>query len=101
MSAVAIELSLVQDAERRADDTSEMHGLYLVHLFKESGKWAYTAYIFLEKPEHWVDFIAHIDAGMDATPAAVRGVSLAKVPEGWSAVMPSSPWGFPVLAVGR
>lgn len=77
--------------------------LYPVHIFAGTSKWKYTAYVLMTENIDYKSFTPYTDAinkALKETPSHIRGVSFESIPQGWIAVMPKNPFGFPIIGEG-
>ena len=94
----ARELIKLQDAV--IEDIGERTDVWPIYFHKPSGKWKYTDYVVMRKPEHWTDFKKLIQDALDNTPEMVRETRIKSI-EPWTVIMPNNPLGFPIMVVAH
>ena len=91
---------VLREIDRTIERVGEESQVWEILFFKPGGKWKYTDYVVMVKPEKWVDFDILIQNALNNTPREVRETSISSI-EGWTVVMVNNPLGFPIMVVGR
>lgn len=94
---------LLKQSYQDIDNVGEEYGVWEIWFFKPgSGKWAYTDYLVLRRPDRYgMNFHAGmIEQGIRETPQELRETSISSI-EGWTVVALNNPLGYPIMVVGR
>jgi hypothetical protein len=91
---------VLKELDRTIERISEESHVWEIQFFKPGGKWKYTDYVVMTKPEGWVDFDILIQTALDNTPMTIRQTSIKSI-EDWTVVMVNNPLGFPIMVVGK
>ena len=91
---------VLREIDRMIERIGEESNVWEIVWFKPGGKWKYTDYVVMTKPDKWVDFDVLIQNALDNTPLSVRETSIKSI-EGWTVVMMNNPLGFPIMVVGH
>lgn len=78
----------------------EEFNVWQVDFFTPSGKWKYTDFVVMTKPERWAEFDVLIQKALDNTPSSIRETSINSI-EHWTVIMINNPLGFPIMVVGK
>jgi|SRR6478609_1499371 len=92
--------AILKQHDRDVESVGERTNVWEIQFFNPSGKWKYTDYIVMLKPERWVDFDVLIQTALTNTPSNIRETNI-KTIEGWTVVMLQNPLGFPIMVVGE
>uniref|UniRef100_A0AAU8EIP8 Uncharacterized protein n=1 Tax=Microbacterium phage RicoCaldo TaxID=3230836 RepID=A0AAU8EIP8_9CAUD len=85
--------------DRAVEQTSEALQVWEIQFFNATGKWKYTDYVVMTKPERWVEFDVLINNALRDTPREIRETSISEIGD-WTVVMINNPYGFPIMVIG-
>ncbi|QFG04945.1 hypothetical protein Fullmetal_23 [Microbacterium phage Fullmetal] len=85
--------------DRVVEQTSEALQVWEIQFFNDTGKWKYTDYVVMTKPERWVEFDVLINNALRDTPREIRETSISEIGN-WTVVMVNNPLGFPIMVIG-
>ena len=90
----------LRELDRAIERICEASHVWEIQFFKPGGKWKYTDYVIMTKPERWMEFDVLIQNALDNTPFSIRETSIKSI-EHWTVVMINNPLGFPIMVVGK
>ncbi|WNM74527.1 hypothetical protein SEA_MOLEFICENT_23 [Microbacterium phage Moleficent] len=90
----------LQMLDRVVEQTSEALQVWEIQFFRPGGKWKYTDYIVMAKPERWTEFDVLINNALRDTPQEIRQTTITDISD-WTVVMVNNPYGFPIMVVGK
>ncbi|QJD52875.1 hypothetical protein SEA_PHEDRO_23 [Microbacterium phage Phedro] len=85
--------------DRAVEQTSEALQVWEIQFFNATGKWKYTDYVVMTKPERWTEFDVLINNALRDTPREIRETSITEIGD-WTVVMINNPYGFPIMVIG-
>ncbi|QNN98070.1 hypothetical protein SEA_FEDE_22 [Microbacterium phage Fede] len=85
--------------DRVVEETSTALNVWEIQFFRPGGKWKYTDYIVMVKPERWTDFDVIINNALRDTPEEIRQTRIKDIGD-YTVVMINNPLGFPIMVVG-
>ena len=89
----------LQALDRHVEQLCETESVWEIQFFRPGGKWKYTDYVVMTKPERWTDFDVLINNALRDTPREIRQTSISEISD-YTAVMINNPLGFPIMVIG-
>ncbi|QJD51273.1 hypothetical protein SEA_TRUONG_23 [Microbacterium phage Truong] len=85
--------------DRHIEQLCETEDVWEIQFFNDTGKWKYTDYVIMTKPERWTEFDVLINNALRDTPQEIRETSISEIGN-WTVVMINNPYGFPIMVIG-
>jgi hypothetical protein len=94
-------IEIMKGRETLIDGMGATSNTWQIDFFTPSGKWKYTDYVVMTKPDKWTDFTVLINDALRNTPEELRETNIKELGGYWTAVMLQNPLGFPIMVISQ
>jgi len=98
---MATAVKRLQNIDQLIESIGFETGIWQIDFYTPTGKWKYSDYVQMSKPDNWVNFDILINTALRETPQAIRQTTIKELGTYWTAVMVNNPLGFPIMVMGR